>query len=80
MEETISISDEEATLIKKAAEGAALVFSFDPEKVDEKTRKDALDLYGSVLLEELLKSSSFISKVETALVEILAEKEASNET
>ena len=72
------ISDEEATLINKAAEGAALVYSFDPEKVDEKTRKQALDLYGAVLLEDLLKSPSFISKVESALAGILAEKESNN--
>jgi len=80
MQEVISISDEEATLIQKAAEGAALVMSFDPKEVDEATRKEAMDLYGSVLLEGLLQCPSFISKVETELAKILAEKEAENET
>lgn len=80
MEETITISDEEATLIQKAAEGIALVSTFDPEEVDEKTRKQAMDLYGAVLVEDLLKCPSFISKVEAAVVNILAEEEAGNET
>lgn len=70
----VLISKEESDLIQKAAEGVALVLSFDPEKVDEESRKKAMDLYGAVLIEDLLKKKGFVAKVEAALAKILEEK------
>ena len=77
MDKTIEVSDEEAALLQKAAEGVGFALAMNLENdIDEKnTRKKAMDLYGAVLIEDLLKCPSFVSKVENAIVNILEERE-----